>query len=150
MEAPVFTYHEPEDFEAQADLDTKLHGMGVRFTPAHFERRYGLNPAEFKVEGQPGKGKEPPAGEEFAEGDQDHQDLLDRLVESVLPQAAKTNQAFVAKLLGLIQKAESYEDIQLLLAEHLGTDLDQSQQEDLLADLMTASALMGRAAVSGS
>jgi hypothetical protein len=72
---------------------------------------------------------------------------LDQLVEAVLPQAARQNQAFMDKLLGLIEKAESFQDIQLLLAEHLGRDLDMQEQEDLLADLMAASALMGRAAV---
>ena len=147
VEAPVFGYNEPEDQEAQATLDGKLYEVGVRFTPAHFERRYGLQPDEFTVEGH----EDPDGGgsseADFAENEPDHQDMLDALVDSILPTAAKQNEKFVNKLIQLIQKAESYEDIQLLLAEHLGRDTDQEAQEEILADLMTAADLMGRAAV---
>lgn len=148
--APVFAFHEPEDYDAQADLDTKLHEMGVRFRQAHFERRYGLQPEEFyllKEEGGETAGDADQDGGGFAEGQPDHQDLLDQLVEAMLPEAAKRNAAFVNQLLELIQRAESYQDIQLLLAEHLGREMGQDQQEDLLADLLTAAQLMGRAAV---
>lgn len=54
VEAPVFGFHEPEDHTAQADLDAKLHAVGVRFTAGHFQRRYGLNPTEFSLQGPGG------------------------------------------------------------------------------------------------
>ena len=154
VEAPVFGYHEPEDSQAQAELDESLHGVGVRFTPAHFERRYGLQPDEFYMDGQQnvqaessdsGGGGSKPG--QYSENEPDHQDLLDALVDSILPQVAKQNENFVHRLVELIQKAESFEDIQLLLAEHLGRDVDMEDQEELLADLMTAADLMGRAGV---
>jgi phage gp29-like protein len=149
VEAPVFEYHEPEDSKTQAELDESLHGVGVRFTPAHFERRYGLQPDEFYMDGEQPADSErgDNAGGGFAEGQADHQDLLDQLVDSVLPEAAKRNETFIKRLAGLIQRAESYEDIQILLAEHLGRDMDLDQQAELLTDLMTAADLMGRAAV---
>ena len=87
------------------------------------------------------------AGGGFAEGQADHQDLLDQLVDAVLPEAAKRNETFIKRLASLIQRAESYEDIQILLAEHLGRDMDLEEQAELLTDLMTAADLMGRAAV---
>jgi phage gp29-like protein len=158
IEAPVFGYHEPEDYDAQADLDNKLYKVGVRFKPAHFERRYGLQPDSFTVVNDSGEVAEPEPdetsdGDSFSEGDPkagtDHQELLDKLVDSILPDVAKRNEKFVDKLLGLLDKAESFEDIQLLLAEHLGPDLVQKEQEDLLGDLITVSDLMGRAAVAG-
>ncbi|MCB2186955.1 MAG: DUF935 domain-containing protein [Deltaproteobacteria bacterium] len=151
VDAPVFGFNEPEDHGAQADLDTKLYAVGVRFTAGHFERHYGLNPDEFTLDGaEPAapEGQAEPAGpvSAFAEGDGDggHQHLLDQLVENLLPRAARQNDAFMDKLLALIGKAESFEEIQLLLAEHLGQDLDLKEQEDLLADLLTAAALLGR------
>ena len=154
VEAPVFGYHEPDDFEGQADLDNKLYTVGVRFKPGHFERRYGLNPEEFSLEGE----ENPPdeggsKSGDFAENEPgasagpDHQDLLDQLVEAVLPQAVRQNQTFVDNLLGLLNKAETFQDVQLLLAEHLGQDLDMQAQEELLTDLMAAADLMGRVAV---
>ena len=154
VEAPVFGYHEPDDFEGQADLDNKLYTVGVRFKPGHFERRYGLNPEEFSLDGDenpPDEGGSQSGdfaeNEPGASGTPDHQDLLDQLVEAVLPLAARQNQAFVDNLLGLLNQAESFQDVQLLLAEHLGQDLDMQAQEELLADLMAAADLMGRAAV---
>ena len=84
---------------------------------------------------------------QYSENEPDHQELLDALVENILPGVAKQNENFVHRLVELIQKAESFEDIQLLLAEHLGRDVDMEDQEELLADLMTAADLMGRAGV---
>jgi phage gp29-like protein len=130
----------------------------------YFERRYGLNLEKFSLdcgESAPDEGgsesdtfaengpdaSKAAGNSEVADGTPtDHQDLLDQLVEAVLPEAARQNRAFMDKLPGLIEKAESFQDIQLLLAKHLGRDLDMQEQEDLLADLMAASDLIGRAA----
>jgi len=158
VEAPVFGYHEPEDYDAQADLDNKLYKVGVRFKPAHFERRYGLQPDSFTVVDDSGKVAEPEpdetsGGDSFSEGSDtagaDHQGLLDQLVDSILPDVAKQNDNFVAALIDTLSKAENFEDVQLLLAEHLGQDLDLKEQGDLLADLLAAGALSGIAAVAG-
>jgi phage gp29-like protein len=154
IEAPVFQYHEPEDYDAQADLDGKLYEVGVRFKPAHFERRYGLQPDSFYVVDDSGNASEPEPDDGggsggFSEAGEDHQELLDKLVDSILPDVAKQNEKFVAALLETLERAESFEDVQLLLAEHLGSELDLDEQEDLLANLIVVSDLMGRAAVAG-
>lgn len=161
---PVFEYNEPEDYGSQADLDKKLYGVGVRFTAGHFERRYGLQPDEFTLANTGGMESDQPAetrpteSAEHAEssggagtfaGDSAEtippgQAALDALVKAILPTAAKQNEKFVGELLGLIDKAESFEDIQLLLAEHLGQDKTMEEQQDLLADLMIAASLLGR------
>lgn len=150
IEAPVFAYNEPEDYSAQADLDKKLHDVGVRFKRPHFERRYSLQPDEFTIDGEEDLGDASDNDKaEFAEGGQDHQDALDALIAAILPDAAKRNATFTANLVQLLGKADSFEDMQLLLAEHLGQDADMQEQEDLLADLMMAAELMGRTAVRG-
>jgi phage gp29-like protein len=157
VEAPVFAFHEPEDYDAQADLDKKLYSVGVRFEPAYFERFYGLQPDSFTVvkdNGEAAKAEpgETDGGESFAEpdgtGGDDHQALLDQLIDGILPAVAKQNDKFVAALIKTLSKAETYQDVQLLLAEHLGQDLDQKEQEDLLGDLLAAGALVGIAAVA--
>ncbi len=144
VQAPVFAYHEPEDYAAQAELDVKLYSVGVRFRPAHFERRYGLQPDEFTVAG--GGEDQTGGATRYSEGPpRDHQEILDQLVETILPEAARQNETFIRDLLDLLERAESYEDVQVLLAEHLG--LAQDEQEALLADLLAAAELMGRASV---
>lgn len=177
VEAPVFGYHEPEDYQAQAELDTELYTVGVRFTPGHFERRFGLQPDEFTLEGEtpPDDGTEPEGGTKsdaksktrppgkktrtgsgFAEdagglvGDDARpgQGLLDQFVEASLPAAVAKNTEFVDKLLGLLDAAESYDTVAILLAEHLGQDMDMEAQQDLLGDLMTVADLVGRADVA--
>lgn len=46
---PAFKFDEPEDLKELAELDSKLHSVGVRFLPVHFERRYSLESDEFTM-----------------------------------------------------------------------------------------------------
>ena len=108
VECPLFSYHEPEDYGSQADLDEKLYGVGVRFTTGHFERRYGLQPDEFTLESTTTKngqavGSSPEQSPEHSEGSgcggtffsdsaktlPPGQAALDTLVKGILPKAAK-------------------------------------------------------------
>ncbi|NDY73975.1 DUF935 domain-containing protein [Desulfobacter hydrogenophilus] len=46
---PVFRYREPEDYQALADLDTKLSSLGVQFKKERFTRRYRMSEDEFDM-----------------------------------------------------------------------------------------------------
>lgn len=47
--APIAMYDEPDDLNAQADLDKKLTEIGVSFQTEHFTEVYGLKEGEFTV-----------------------------------------------------------------------------------------------------
>lgn len=134
--APVFGYNEPEDYDAQASLDTKLHGIGVRFKKSHFSRRYDLAEDEFDLEGET---ESLPADHsaciEFANA-QDAQDVVDRAVADIMPQAVKANAEIVSQIEKIVRSAESFEDMQVMLAELLGQDADESELADLVGRIM--------------
>jgi Mu-like prophage protein gp29 len=157
--APVFAYSEPEDYAAQADLDTKLHGVGVRFQKSHFTRRYGLAEDEFELEGgDAGNGADAAEHSEFAEPDENEKDgedakagasqaLVDQAIEDLLPEAVKANSKLVKQIENAVCQAETWEDMQLLLAELLGHDAEQDELEELLARIMLNAAAFGAHAV---
>lgn len=159
--APLFAYAEPEDLKAKADLEKTLTGMGVTWKSVHFERAYGLDPDEFELRqpAAPGAGN-PGAPAEFAApasptpADQADAPLaskaqahLDEAITKHLPKALAANAQLVSQLENAVQKAESWEDLQLLLAELLGPSTEASALEDLLAELMLSGAAFGRTAV---
>jgi len=139
---PVFAYVEPEDLSAQADLDTKLHGMGVRFTDAHFQRSYGLANDEFTLmHAAPADG-----GAQLAEGEEarpdENQDAIDALIDSVMPQAVTQNEKFMQRVRAAIQDAETFEDAHLMLAELLAEE--NGDDVDHLAAILANAVLYGR------
>jgi phage gp29-like protein len=143
--APVFAYSEPEDYAAQADLDKKLHSVGVRFKKTHFTRRYGLAEDEFELEGET-NADGPADHADFAEGIA-AQDVVDQAVAEVMPQAVKANAELVKQIENAVQQAETWEDMQLLLAELLGQDAEPDELEELLARIMLNAAAFGTHAV---
>lgn len=158
--APVFGYEEPEDFVAQADLDTKLHGVGVRFKKVHFTRRYGLDEDEFDLTEDAAPEADPEPGApflpaEFAQGDDsaqlDGDDSaqadIDRAVEEILGEAVAANQKLIQDITMAVNRAETPADAMLLLSELLAGESDTSEVEDLLARIMVNAELRGRAAV---
>lgn len=143
--SPTFAYVEPEDLSARADLDQKLHSMNVDFTEIHFQRCYGLSADEFKMRGI----DDTAAPAQFAErGDADHdehQATIDALVGSVMPEAIKRNEKFMREVRGCIERAETWEDLHLMLAELLADEA--GDDVDLLAAAMANAAMYGRHAV---
>ena len=66
--APVFTYEEPDDLQGRAELDERLHKMGVKFTAEHFQENYNLKESEFTLGENagvslPGEGRKGPLPE---------------------------------------------------------------------------------------
>ena len=148
--APVFAYSEPEDYAAQADLDTQLHGVGVRFAKSHFTRRYGLAEDEFEL----ATDESAPAGQaefaergEHAEATHAAQGVVDRAISDILPEAVRANGALTSQIEKAVRRAEGWEDMQILLAELLGRDADGGELEELLARIMANAGAYGRAAV---
>jgi hypothetical protein len=157
--APLFGYVEPDDYAAQAELDTKLKNLGVRFKKTYFVRTYDLTEDEFELDGEPEDApnhKEPnatAAGDtNFAEHDtagnpDPYQQALDAFVKTSLPEAAKRNEKFMAEVKTVLQAAESWEDLQLMLAELLGKSMDEDEQAAFMGDLLTNADLFGRYAM---
>lgn len=169
--APLFGYVEPEDYDARAKLDGQLKNLGVQFKKTYFVRTYGLAEEEFElsgsapvdVEGQTGlvdqAGQAEPdggatGGKDFADpaknGPDAHQQALDAFVVSSLPEAVSRNEKFVAEVKATLRAAESWEDMQLLLAELLGKTMDEDQQAAFMGDVLTNADLFGRYAMGDS
>ncbi|XPV77675.1 MAG: DUF935 domain-containing protein [Desulfovibrio sp.] len=162
VSAPVFGYVEPEDYASQAKLDKELHGMGVRFEKVHFERRYALNPEEFRLEGSEDKNDDNKdkseegktvTGSDFSQPDNGReksknktgQNELDALIRDVLPQGIAANEKFISQLENTIQAAESWEEMKLGLAELLTDNgIEEGQQlfEEVLALSFRGAGLM--------
>ncbi|MFH2064976.1 MAG: DUF935 family protein [Pseudomonadota bacterium] len=112
---PNFRFKEPEDYAALAELDTKLHGVGVRFTPKHFERRYNLSDDEFTMTEETTTSPEPmvPDKTELASpsgGFSKEQQAIEDLADALLRRGAKTFSANEKKILSAVQTAGSYEE----------------------------------------
>lgn len=146
---PIFEFVTPEDRAAQAEEATALHGVGVRFKPVYFERRFGLAQDEFDLaEGsQDETGVAPtfaapsaPASPHTAA-----QHAVESLIARTLPTGTAALKSMVAEIMKLVAAAETPEDLELLLAEacpDMGGDL-----ETILAAGLLAADLTGRYAV---
>jgi len=146
--SPEFSFVQPEDHAARANLDVKLKKTGVRFTKAHYVKTYGMAEEEFEVEGTDGAGADgPELAAEFAEAEgsseADHQKALEGMIATALPVALRVTERSVAEIMALIDKAESYEDMQILLAEAM-TNAGDDELEQALQEVLVAADLYGR------
>lgn len=194
---PIFAYEEKKDRKAQAELDEKLYSLGVRFTPAHYEQEYDLDPDEFtdsrnqiemdeklynlgvrfnadhfqKVYGldpkefevaEPYQSPQNPflsLGADFASPKQEepplapsapsaisHRDVLENAITKAMPEANKAAGKMIDEIVETLDKAETWEDAQLLLAEAL-SDLSANGLEEVLTNMMLGAASYGQAAI---
>lgn len=144
--APVFGFAEPEDLAAQAELDTQIKGLGVRFKAVHMTRTYGLAEDEFTMEGESPANGQGGGKAEFAAGDDrftPEQQALENLVAQVMPEAEALASDQVARISAIIRRAEGMEDLAMLLAEELAVP-DAGQFQDLLERTVLAADLWGR------
>lgn len=155
--SPAFKFREPEDYGAQADLDTKLHTTGVRFTKTHYTRRYNLTDDEFDLAARPGTGKEEPSGSGkktggaefvapggFTPAQQAIEDLVAELMESAPDALADGEQLIMEAILASGSYEEAFERI-LKLYPQMTVD---TLQDLLEPGLMNAGAF-GMYAVQG-
>ena len=165
--APVFSYNEPKDLQTRVKLDKELFGLGVRFTHNHFSEEYGLKEDEFTI--TTAKTVEPAKPNELAEPESQasqspasfsaketkkeadntfheqvkNQAAFDAALKELLPSAIKANEPFLNALLADIDNAKSFEEIELVLINHLGASVEMSELEDILATSMTKAASFG-------
>lgn len=153
--APLASYDEPEDLNAQADLDRKLTQIGVAFTAEHIKDVYGLKETEFTM-GVPAPDDGPEAtGAEFAAPAakkatlaEKAQDRLETAIAAMLPKALKASGEFVTQLENRIRKAGSFEELESALVDLLAPAMTPDALESFMARAMTAAAGHGAAAVS--
>ena len=153
---PSFAFVEPEDYEAQADLDKRLKETGVRFTKVHYTRRYALTEDEFEVEGpteihQAGELKAV-GGPSFASKKEwritSDQQAVEDLVAGVMPDALKATAAMGREIDELIRKAKSFEDMQALLAAYMDA-VGEDPLQDALQRALVAANMHGRDVIGG-
>jgi len=152
--APIFSYEEPEDLQARAELDKKLHEMGVEFTAEHFQENYNLKPTEFTMRARPAehggvnpfqfraRGAHAPGW--LVEGAQTR---LDAAIKKIMPDALKASDKFINQLENVVKNAQSPEELELMLTDLLAPHTAPSEMESLLARTMTAAAGFGAVAV---
>ncbi len=148
---PVFEFVKPEDRKATQETATALHGIGVRFTPVYFERRFGLASDEFTVEADADPGQDDASGTAGAAlafaaptgQTSPHtaaQQAVEDLIARSLPAGKAALTAMASEILALVEAAETPEDLELLLAEacpDLGGDLETALEAGLLAADLT-------------
>lgn len=156
--APLFSYEEPDDLLARADLDKKLTEMGVAFNAEHFKDNYNLKGTEFTMRapvatGSPymfsaaqGKEAKTPAKRPVALP-VEAQKRLDAAIAGLLPDALKNSGEFIKQLENVVKNAASFDQLQFELAKLLAPRSTPSELEKLLARTMTAAAGYGAAAV---
>lgn len=154
--APVFSFEEPEDLIGRAELDLKLHNLGVRFTKEHFTENYNLKDSEFDIQQATQPGTFPPV--EFAAHGRETkvdavpvvekaQESIDKAFAKLLPEAVKANDEFVTKIENAIFKANSFDEMQIALADLLAPSMEAGPLEELLTRSMLAASGYGAASV---
>jgi phage gp29-like protein len=154
-EAPEFVWKEEEDIQTdRAERDEKLKNQGVRFNKIYYARRYNLEEDEFEVtepvETYPdatGLSRlQMPAG--FAEGARKFtpdQQALEDMIDAAMPQASEARNAMTNAVLEAVQSATGYEDLQDRLAAALADRMPAADFEEMMARVMTAAHMWGRA-----
>lgn len=148
---PVFAYNEPEDYDAQAELDKKRYAVGVRFTRAHFQR-YGLADDEFYMATEtdttlPETAETVATGDEtseFAAATDPDQADLDAMIARALPRVLGDGDVVMGQLRQIVLESTGFEEIEAALAELLGQDLDPAGMGELLTEMLVAAELYGR------
>jgi phage gp29-like protein len=148
---PTFRFREPEDYDSQAELDKKLADTGVKFTKAHYVRRYNLAEDEFEVGEETLEAliaQDAGGGIDHAQGGDGYtpeQQALEDLADQGIGQAAKIfGTEVIERIKAIVQGAESFEDVQARLTDELGKGLGGQDLEALLQQALVAADLWGR------
>jgi len=144
---PVFSYVEPEDLEQKAKLGRSLYALGARFKTAYFES-FGLTPEEFCVASvapasDAGEVSAFAAGEDALTPDQQ---AVERLVTQALEDGGKAVRNQAGRIVDLMERADSWEDAELLLLEAF-PDLDDGDFQKAVEAAQVAADLLGRYAL---
>jgi UDP-N-acetylglucosamine:LPS N-acetylglucosamine transferase len=73
----------------------------------------------------------------------DAQDVIDKAVAEIMPQAVKANAEIATQIEKIVQRAESFDDMQIMLAELLGQDAEQEELAELAGRIMLNAGAFG-------
>ena len=141
--APVFRYREPEDYITLAELDSKLHDVGVRFTKDHFTRKYRLSDDEFELTSESDENQN--LSSEFSSSTDKftpEQANLERFSTGLRDCAIKDTRKIEKTLLSIILDANSFEEAMIKLLESY-PGLDVGNMEELLEQGLLNAAVYG-------
>ncbi len=117
---PVFSFCEAaEDLKALAARDQMLYAAGARFTPAYWQRMYGMEPddldqAAISAQASPSPGG---SGPQFAEQQQFTRDqqAIEELVAACLDRAGAVDAARIQRIMDAVNKAGSFAELSQML-----------------------------------
>jgi len=146
--SPTFAFIEPEDYAGQADLDTKLFGVGVRFRKTHFVRRYSLAEDEFDLDATPKPAPGRPGNDgvvALAAGDgfTPDQQAIEDLIAQISPEAAEALEGNERLLIQAVMESESYDEAFQKILD-LYPRLSVATLEDLMECVLLNAGLFGR------
>lgn len=161
---PEFYFEEAEDLQGdRAERDGKLNQQGVKFTKEYMERAYNLEDDEFEmsdvpktteeiIKTEPGKTAEPDREKKESEEEKTKQfaefaeKMNDIFIQKLSDKAALGSQdlleAMIDPLIGKLEKAGTFEDVEGILATAYPT-LNPDPFQDLIARGLTASTVQG-------
>ena len=161
--APEFGYSEPEDYAAAADLAVKLKSAGAKATKPYYLKRLGLAEDEVEIvpepSATPATGAVPgfaappapapaPADDPALPQVEAHQVAIDRMIAEALPEGVAAAGKMAQAVRDAVAKAETYQDLLLMLAEIMGDQAGLAELEDLTTRLMANAGAFGREAVT--
>ena len=141
--APEFEFVRRKDAKASAELARTITEAGARPTKIFFVRHCGLADDEFEM----APANPAPGQAAFAEGGEEDgasgQEDIDAMIDRVLAEAGPVAEEMAAGIKDAIDKAENWEDLQLMLAEVMA-DLPTDRWEEIMSRALVAADMFGR------
>ncbi len=152
-ESPTWDYEEPEDLLAKAKLFKEVQGLGARFRKDFLAAQFKLPEDAFDLVA-PAPSAEPSVDKtdlaaQPAESNPTlapGQALIDQAAESILAEARAASAAMSERIAQAVERAETWEDLQLLLAELQAEDSTDAELRELMERIMLAAAMVGKVA----
>lgn len=128
--------------QAKADRDTKLHGMGVRFTKEYMKKAYGFDDGDFELlpaDAQPLSFSEPASDKSF----KDAQDEIDKFIDNFSDESL--NEIISEKIKPILENFAENRDPQKMLEDLsvLYPEKDSTQLEETLTKSIFLANLWG-------
>ncbi|GBC62496.1 DUF935 domain-containing protein [Desulfonema ishimotonii] len=120
---PRWDWNDPDDQGQTAELTKSLTESGVTFRKTYFMRRFDLADDEFDIgaESDRGSGTSETALSSPASGFTPDQQALEDMADALMPEAREAAAQITDAIRAACEAAESYEELEALLADVLGT-----------------------------
>ncbi|CAN2042521.1 Portal protein [Candidatus Magnetomoraceae bacterium gMMP-15] len=130
-------FEESDPKKEHAERDEKITKTGVKLTKVYYQRQYGFKDDEIEIVED--NKKTPADHSEFREKRfTPEQQSIENLVAQVLPEAIKDTEVKKEKLLNIIKKAKSPEELQALIMETFSELLSEGYEEIMSQGLLAA------------